>query len=109
MGEDADRMSHEDRLVLSCWTVSRINSDFWQGIQSGTIDERPDRHLTRSPLYLDDRGLEELFALHNKVFFNTKEIQRESAGRLKKLGGRGRTATAILASFPMPHRKVESV
>jgi DNA-binding transcriptional regulator GbsR (MarR family) len=109
MGEDADRMSHEDRLVLSCWTISRINSDFWQGIQSGTIDERPDRHLTRLPLYLDDHGLEELFALHNKVFFETKEIQRASARRLKKAANRGRAATAILASFPMPRRKVESV
>ena len=104
MGEDAERMSLEDRLILSCWTVGLINSDFWVAVESKAIDERVDRHLTRFPLLLDPQGMSELFALHNDVFFRTRHIQANSDSRRGSPDWIGRSVSAILASVPMPPR-----
>jgi len=102
MGEDAEQMSLEERLVLSSWTISCINRDFLRAVESKTIDERTDRHLTRFPLVLDEPAIRDLFAEHNRVYYRTKQIQEESESRQQTSGDRGRAVSAVTASFLMP-------
>ena len=100
MGEDADQMTIEERMAVSCWTVACINHDFLLAVETRTIDERSDRHLTRFPLLLDEQGISDLFAEHRRIFYKTKQIQDECNARRSEASNRA--VSAILASFPMP-------
>ncbi len=102
MGEHSEQMTMSERLSLSCWTISRINADFLLAVESQSIDERPDRHLTRVPMGLDEQGLADLFAEHNRIFYRTQQIQAESDRRRENSGGPAKEVTAVLASFLMP-------
>ena len=102
MGEDAEQMTLEERLVLSSWTISCINRDFLRAVEAGTMDERTDRHLTRVPLDLDEQAIKDLFAEHNRTYYRTNQIQTESDRRRESSGESGRSVSAIVASFPMP-------
>jgi|GEM_PF-579476 len=106
--EDADSMTLEERLVLSCWAISCINRDFMRAVESASIDERLDRHLTRSPLHLDVRGIEDVFAEQDVSFQHTLELQAESNKRHVQSGQSLRAASAVIAGFLMPHRLDDS-
>lgn len=102
MDDDAKRMSFEERLVLSCWILSRVNDDFLLAVATGTIDERSDRHLSRFPLSLDEQGYEELIDEYRQAFCRTLEIQSESKERLEASREEGAPFSAVLACIPMP-------
>ena len=102
MDDDAKRMSFEERLILSCWIIARMSADFMMAIEAGTIDERTDRHFSRFPLCLDDRGYEDLIEDYSRAFHRTLEIKAESEDRLAASEERGKPFSAMLACFPMP-------
>jgi hypothetical protein len=102
MDADAQRMSLEERLSFSCWIICRISADLALALESGTIDKRTDRHLSRFPLHLDERGYLELVEEHNRVFHRTIEIADESERRLRQSDEGALPVSAIMASFPMP-------
>lgn len=100
--EDAARMSPEERLEISSWVITLINGDFGQAIESRSIDERPDRHLSRFPLHLDEQGYLDLIEDFNRLFYRTQEIKAESEERLRHSAEQARPVSAVLACFPMP-------
>lgn len=51
-------------------------------VESGTIDDRADRHLSRFPLSLDEQGYTDLIDEYRQVFDRTLEIKAESEERL---------------------------
>jgi hypothetical protein len=97
-------MTIEERLALSCWTITCINRDFVRAVEGGTIDGSTDRHLTRVPLYLDERAVDDLFAEHDRGYYRTLEIAAESDKRRESSGARGQAASAIISSFLLPSR-----
>jgi len=99
---DAERMSFEERLILSCWIISRMSADFVMAVEAGTIDERSDRQCSRFPLRLDDQGYSDLIDEYGQAFHRTLEIQAESEGRLTASGEDGKPFSAMMACFPMP-------
>jgi DNA-binding MarR family transcriptional regulator len=100
--EDAGRMSFEERLILSAWIINRISDDFLMAVETGTIDERTDRHLSRFPLCLDKTGYEDLNEEYSRRFHRTLEIKAESEDRLFASGEKGKPFSAMLACFPLP-------
>jgi hypothetical protein len=102
LNDDAEKMTIEKRLTLSCWTISCINRDFMHAVEAGTIDERTDRHLTRVPLHLDEQGIGELFVEHDRGYYRTLEIAAESDERRDSSGEEGQAASAIIAGFLLP-------
>jgi hypothetical protein len=102
MDNDAKRLSFEQRLIYSSWIINRINDDLLVALESGTIDQRTDRHLSRFPLRLDEEGYQAVITNYRDVFHRTREIQAESDDRLLRTGGVGKPFSAVLACFPMP-------
>ncbi len=100
--DQAEEMSFEERLSFSCWIVSCISHDFLRAIETGTIDERIDRHLTRTPLLVDGQGYRELFELHEEAFERTMEINEAAERQLEEASEEGIPVSAVIASFPMP-------
>jgi predicted transcriptional regulator len=101
MDPEAERMSFEERFAFSCWIICCMSADFALALETGTIDTRPDRHLSRFPLTLDERGYSELVEEHNRVFHRTVEIADESKIRLVESNDPGTAVSAILACFPV--------
>lgn len=101
--EDAERMSVEERLTMSCWAINCISHDFVRAIESGSLEERIDRHLSRFPMRLDEEGYQELFELHEEAFERTQRIKAQAEQRLDEAGEDGMQVSAVVASFPMPN------
>ena len=99
---EAEEMSVEERLDLSCWVVTLINGDFGLAIESKSIDQRPDRQLNRFPMRLDEQGYKDLFEEYERLFRRTLEIKAESEERQLSSGEKGQPVSAVLAMFPMP-------
>lgn len=100
--DEAERMSFEERLILSCWIIARMSGDFLQAVEAGTIDERTDRHLSRFPMRLDEEGYLKVIEVHRRVFNRTLEIDSASRQRLTASREEGKPISAMLACFPMP-------
>jgi len=107
MDSEAEQMSLEERVTFSWWIICCINGDFATAVETGTIDVRSDRHLSRFPLYLDETGYSDLVEEHNRAFHRTIEIAGESEERLRGTGEVGMPVSAVMASFPMPGRREE--
>jgi DNA-binding MarR family transcriptional regulator len=102
LDEDAERMSFEERLILSCWIISRMSVDFVMAVETGSIDERSDRQCSRFSLRLDDQGYGDLIDDYSRAFHRTLEIRTESEDRLSASAEKGKPFSAMLACFPMP-------
>ena len=108
LDKDAERMSFEERLILSCWIISRMTVDFVMAVETGAIDERSDRQCSRFSLRLDDQGYGDLIDDSARAFHRTLEIRTESEDRLAASGKKGMPFSAMLACFPMPQLPLTS-
>lgn len=64
-----------------------------------TFDSRPDRHLSRTPVVVDDRGWGEVAEVLSTALDRVIEIQAESAERLANEGAAGIPATVAILGF----------
>ncbi len=102
---DEDRwqlMSLAERQAASEQIANLIATEIEQSIELGTFDARTDRHLSRMPLLLDERGWRDLMAVHYKAFQDSVEVQAESAARLHASGDRPITGSSVQAMFETP-------
>jgi DNA-binding transcriptional ArsR family regulator len=76
-----------------------------EALLKGTLDARPDSHLTWSPLTLDQLGWEELMSELTRVFERSTEIEAGSLARLRKSGERPIPTTIALAGFERPVKR----
>jgi DNA-binding transcriptional ArsR family regulator len=87
------------RPGLSASLLKTIFNDVSSALTSGTFDKRVDRHLSWTPMILDEQGWEELkdglASALEKVF----EIQSSSAGRLAKADETGIPITVSMMGF----------
>jgi DNA-binding transcriptional ArsR family regulator len=74
------RHSISDAVLRTVW------DDTARALDAGTFDTRDDRHLTRTPLALDEQGWTELNEIMGEVQERAEAIQAESADRLAKTG-----------------------
>lgn len=101
--EQAKKMSFEERLMFTCWIICRISHDFVRAVETGVIDERIDRHLTRYPLKVDEQAYREIVEEQNRTFYRIEEITAAAEERLAESGDEPMEVSAILGCFPMPN------
>ena len=80
---DWSRLPVSGRQSVSATVVDQIFSDVVDAMQAGTFDQRPDRHLSRTPTVVDQEGWRKIAALLDQTLEQVLEIQAEAAGRLK--------------------------
>ncbi len=71
------------RGSISNAVLAQIWKDAAAAVEAGTFESRPDRHVSRTPLVLDDAGWEEVVDLLNETLDRILEIQAEAAGRME--------------------------
>jgi DNA-binding transcriptional ArsR family regulator len=100
--KDWKKLPKNTRGSISDMTLGLVWEDTHNAIKSGIFDEREDRHLSRSPLCVDEQGWDELNDLLSETLDRAMQIQADSAGRVAKGGGENFGATVVMMSFLTP-------
>jgi DNA-binding transcriptional ArsR family regulator len=79
--EEAE-LTHEERTSFARTIWSLITANATTALEAGTLVERPDHHLTRVPLQVDEQGWSEMGEAYMELYERVYEIQAGSAERL---------------------------
>ena len=99
---DWKKLPQSGRQAVSDVALQMIWADVSDAIKSGTFEARPDRHLTRSVLDVDEAGWKELHDLLDRTLRETEEIQARSADRIKKSGDDAVSTRVVMMHFESP-------
>jgi hypothetical protein len=77
-------------------------------LEEGTFDSKADRHLSCTPMIVDEHGWKDLSSLLERTLESVMDIQAESAGRLAEEDKEGMPATVSIVSFESPAPKAKS-
>jgi hypothetical protein len=97
--KDWKRLPASARQGISDATLQLIWEDTSDALTAGTFDRRHDRHLSRSPLVLDEQGWEQVNELLAEVMERVVEIEADSAKRLAGDGQAGFNTKMVLMHF----------
>jgi DNA-binding transcriptional ArsR family regulator len=79
---DWERLSSSVRSAFSGYVIETLMSDVARSLAAGIFDQREDRHLSRTPLLLDERGWRRIAAIQKKALDNILKEQAASAARM---------------------------
>jgi DNA-binding transcriptional ArsR family regulator len=97
--EELDPVIKEDLVGES---MQKILDDFTVSARAKIVGADKDFWLTRTPLVLDDEGLREAQAIHERAFEELQEVEARSAARLLKAKAAGTPVSSSQALFKMP-------
>jgi DNA-binding transcriptional ArsR family regulator len=87
------------RRSISDAVLAQIWRDVARAVEQDSFDARDDRHLSRTPLVLDQQGWEDLNELLVDVVARALEIESQSAGRLQEAGAEGTTSKLVVMHY----------
>jgi DNA-binding transcriptional ArsR family regulator len=96
---DWKRLPRSGRQAVSDLTLQMVWDDASAAIKSGTFESRADRHLSRTPLNLDEQGWDELNTLLRSVHAQAESIGSKSAKRLAKSKEDGLSTMLVMMHF----------
>ena len=99
--EELDPLVAEDIL---CDIVQKMLDDFVDSARAGVVGSDKNFHLTRTPLVLDQEGLQEAMEAHERARLEILEIEARSADRMVKSGEEGTNVSSSQSCFKMPRR-----
>jgi DNA-binding transcriptional ArsR family regulator len=101
--EEEAELSIEKRISFARTIWSLITANATTAIQSGILVERPEHHLTRVPVRVDEQGWSDLAEAYMELYERVYEIQTASAERLGKDPDEpGISVLSVLAFFETP-------
>lgn len=102
--EEWEGMSLAERQEISRQIGYLALGELGQSVRSGAFDRRPDRHLSRTTVRVDEQGWRELLDLHDQALDATLEVVEKSAERLAQSGDEGIDGRSMQVLFEMPER-----
>jgi DNA-binding transcriptional ArsR family regulator len=97
--EEFAQMSIKQRRRASVEVLRDFFRHTWQSWEAGTLDERPDSHLTWTLMRLDEQGWTDVMSELAALLEVCVEIQAASLVRLRESGGEPIPTTIALAGF----------
>lgn len=82
--------------------LEAIGKDVSEALAEGTLAERGDSHLSRTPMVVDEQGWQDLATLLDGTLDQVLEIQAEVDNRLAKGGSDGIRAKVEILHFKSP-------
>lgn len=96
-------MDHEKRKNFARTTWSLITANATTALEAGTLVERPEHHLTRVPIRVDEQGWLEMATAYMEMYERVYEIQADAAERLGEVpDDPGISVLSVLAFFETP-------
>lgn len=99
---DWKRLPDSVKPGLSAKLIQLIIDDAAASLEQGTFDAREDRHLSWTPLIVDDQGWNDLIKAMTAHLDEVMKIQSQSAARLTKSGGEGNNVSVAMMAFEVP-------
>jgi DNA-binding transcriptional ArsR family regulator len=96
---DWKRLPRSARQAVADMGLQMIWEEVSDSIRDGTFENRSDRHLSRSPLELDQEGWGELNELLAKTLSDAEAIGAKSAKRLAKSDTPGIPTRLVMMNF----------
>jgi DNA-binding transcriptional ArsR family regulator len=96
---DWEKLSPKVRSAFSSYVIETLMSDAARSLEVGLFDQRDDRHLTRTPLLLDEQGWRKVTAIQIKALDGILKEQVAAVARLNKSGKEGIHVVAGLLCF----------
>jgi AcrR family transcriptional regulator len=100
--DEWERLTPTEREEAIVDILDLINRDLMRAAESGAFNLRPDIHLTRIGITVDEQGWHELAEIHRAAVIASEKVQLESAKRLKKSGEKGLTGRSTQMLFELP-------
>jgi hypothetical protein len=98
---DWKRLPASARQAVTDLALQMTWEDVSASIQAGTFEERSDRHLSRTPLRLDEQGWTEVNKLLAKTLSDAEDISAKSAKRLAKSDDSEIGTRLVMMHFPL--------
>jgi DNA-binding transcriptional ArsR family regulator len=99
---DWKRLPRSARQALADIGLQLIWDDVSQAIEAGTLGARPDMHVSRNPLVLDERGWGEMTDALARLLTEAEGIARRSSKRLEKSADGAIPSKLVLMHFETP-------
>jgi DNA-binding transcriptional ArsR family regulator len=96
---DWGRLPVSARQTISEAVLQRVWADAATALQSGAFEARDDRHLSRTPLVVDEHGWREITAMLAQLLDRALQIEGESAARRRE----GEASAEVLSSLVLMH------
>lgn len=81
---DWERLDPKVRSAFSGYVIETLMSDAAKSLAAGVFDRREDRHLSRTPLLLDEEGWRRIAEIQTKAL---DEILKEQAAAAARMNG----------------------
>lgn len=100
--EDMEKMALPVRRAFNGRVAQKVLGDLEKGFDAGTIEARPDHHMTRVPMSLDAEGWSEILAIHRRAFEETYDVQARSDERRSRSGEEPIRCSSSQLCFELP-------
>lgn len=100
--DEWEQLPPEVRATVSAYGLDAIIGDATTALECGTFDSRPNRHLSRTPLLLDEAGFMRLAKLLDDALETVLAEQAESAARMTMSDEQPIHVVAAMLLFEMP-------
>jgi DNA-binding transcriptional ArsR family regulator len=90
------------RPALSASGLKTLLNDASAALLAGTFDQREDRHLSWTPMIVDEKGWDELKAVLAETLEKVEKIQAYSGTRLAKADAAGIPVTVAMLGYEAP-------
>jgi DNA-binding transcriptional ArsR family regulator len=98
---DWKRLPRSGRQAIADVSLQLIWEDLSRAIETGSLEARPDRHLSRSPLVVDEQGWGELRDALAGVLDEADRIVERSAKRLAGSSEEGISTRLVIMHFEL--------
>jgi DNA-binding transcriptional ArsR family regulator len=102
------RLPKSLRPGLSGAMLKAAFDDVEEALDTGTLDELEDRHLSRTPMVVDKKGWEDSVELLSGTLDRLIEIQAEATERLAASGDESMLAKVVMLHFKSPNLDAET-
>lgn len=96
---DWERLDPKVRSAFSGYVIETLMSDAAKSLAAGIFDRRKDRHLSRTPLLLDEKGWRRIAQIQTKALDDILKEQAASAARMNGSREEGIHIVAGMACF----------
>jgi DNA-binding transcriptional ArsR family regulator len=96
---DWKRIPKSGRQAVTDVALQMVWQEVSDAIKEGTFEKRPDRHLSRAPLVLDEQGWGEVRDLLRSTLSQAESIGSKSAKRLAKSDDEGIQTRVVMMQF----------
>lgn len=99
---DWEKFNPKVRGAVSVFGIDAISKDLAVSLAAETFDARTDRHLSRTPMLLDEQGWTEANAIHDTALQDLLDVQARAHARMNGSTDPGIHTVSAMACFEMP-------